>query len=164
MLALKVEDKVTLPPRLGALWEPAALLDGLPLLGDEAKRRRAVLDRSRLDEPAADDEARATDAAAAMDGRDPPAGRVVPQHGQDFPHVRDRARQAAIGDREGVVLDVARGDAQAGEVFREVGLVRRELATLGQVDKRPHTRAQELVDFLGAAGACRRPGILACYE
>src|SRR6266852_457803 len=57
--AFKVEHKLALAARLGALRKPTILLYRFPFLGDELERRRAVLHRARLDEPAADDEARA---------------------------------------------------------------------------------------------------------
>ena len=142
--ALIVEHKVALAAGLGALWESAALLDRLPLLGDKLQRRRAVFDHARLDEPAADDEARAANPATAVHGGDAPALRVVLQHVQDLTDVADRAGQAAVRDGEGVVLDglfVLLVDALACDVRREVRRVRREFARFGQVDEGAHARA-----------------------
>ena len=125
--ALIVAHKVALAARLGALWEPSVLLDRLPLLRDELQRRRAVLHRARFDEPAADDEARAPNPAAAVHGGDAAPSLVVLQHVQDLPYVADRAGQAAVWDGEGVVLDLFFAllvDAETGDVRGEVRCVR----------------------------------------
>ena len=140
---LEIADKFALAARLGTLRESAALLDGLPLFRDEAERSRAVLDGARLDEPAADDEARAANAATAVDGGNAPTARVVPEHGENLPHVGLGAREGSVGDREGMVLDVAKLDADARHVRREVWRVRREFSALRQVDERPHACAQQ---------------------
>jgi hypothetical protein len=103
--ALKVEDKLALAARLRTLREPTVLLHRFPFLGDELERRRAILHRARLDEPAADDEARAANTAATVDGGDAASALVVLQHVQDLPDVPDRARETAIWDGEGVVFD-----------------------------------------------------------
>ncbi len=162
---LEVADKFALAASFGALRESAVFLDGLPLLRDEAERRRAVLDSARFNEPAADDEARAADAATAVHGGDTPAARVVPEHGEDLAHVRLGAGQGAVWYREGVVLDVAQLDAaDARDVRGEVWRVRRELPALRQVDERPHARAQQQIELLRALGPRRRPGVLACYQ
>ena len=125
--ALVVAHKVALAARLGALREPSVLLDRLPFLSDELQRRRAVLDRARLDEPAADDEARAPNPPAAVHGGDAAAPLVVLQHVQDLPDVADRAGQAAVWDGKGVVLDLfflLLIDAQTGDVGSEMRRVR----------------------------------------
>ena len=162
--SLKVADKVALAASLGALREPTILLHGLPLFGDEAERLRAILDGARLDEPAADDEARAADAPAAVDRGDAAAVGVVLEDVEDLTHVAYGAGKAAVRDGERVVLDVCEVDAEVCDVGGEVRSVRRELARFGQVDERPHARAQEEVDLLGSVRARRRPGIFACYE
>jgi hypothetical protein len=102
--ALKFPHKLALAARLGALREPAVLLDGLPLLRDELERLRAVLHHARLHKPAADDEARAADAAPAVHGGDAAALSVVLEHVEDLSDVADGAGQAAVRDGEGVVL------------------------------------------------------------
>ena len=165
--ALIVPHKFALPARLGALREPAVLLDRLPLLRDKLERLRAVLHRARLDKPAADDEARAANAAPAVHGGDAAAPRVVLEHVEDLADVADGARETPVWDRERVVLHallVLLVDADAAHVCREVRCVWGELARLGQVDEGAHARAQEQVDLLGAACSRWRPGVLACYE
>ena len=74
-----------------------------------------------------------------MHGCDASAARVVPEDVQDLAHVRLGAREAAVGDWEGVVLDVAQLDApDARDVRSQVWRVRRELAALRQIDEGTH--------------------------
>ena len=103
---LEIAYKVALPARLGALREPAVLLDGLPLLCNEIERRCAILDCPGLNKPAADDDARAANTATAVHGRNAPAARVVPEDVEDLAYVRLGAWETPIWDRKGVVLDV----------------------------------------------------------
>ena len=62
----EIAYEVALLARLGALRDPAVLLDGLPLLRDEIEHRRTILDCARLNKPAADDDARGANTATAM--------------------------------------------------------------------------------------------------
>ena len=103
---LEIAYKVALPARLGALREPAVLLDGLPLLRNEIERRCAILDCPGLNKPAANDDTRAANTTTAVHGRNAPAARVVPEDVEDLAYVRLGAWETPIWDRKGVVLDV----------------------------------------------------------
>jgi hypothetical protein len=147
--AFKIAHKVALAARLGALREAPILLDGLPLLRDEIERPIAVLDHSRLDEPAPDDDARAADPATAVHGRDTSAPRVVPEDVEDLAYIRFGAWETSVGDREGVVLDVAWLDAaDTRDVRCEVWCVWGELAALRQIDKRTHAGTEQQIELL----------------
>ena len=102
--AFIVPHKLALPTRLGALREPAVLLDGLPLLRDEIERLRAVPHRARLHQPAADDEARAANASPAVHGGDAAPPLVVLEHVEDLADIADGARKAPVRDGERVVF------------------------------------------------------------
>lgn len=61
-------DELELRSGLGAAREPLALLDELPLVGDEPQSVRAVSRDAGFDQPTADDHARPSDPASAVDG------------------------------------------------------------------------------------------------
>jgi len=140
---LEIAHKVALAARLGALREPTVLLYGLPLLSDKVQRCSSVLDSAGLDEPASDDDASASDTTTAVHGCDTSSARVVTEDVEDLPDVGLRAREAAVGYREGVVFDVVWLDAAYARDMRcEVWCVWGELATLCKIDERPHACAQ----------------------
>jgi len=93
--------------------------------------RRTVLDRARLDKPAADEKASASDATAAVDGADAPPVCIVLEYGEDLADVSNRAQEAAIWGREGVIFDFRAVDAQTGGMRSEVRRIWGELAVLG---------------------------------
>ncbi|EKM56337.1 uncharacterized protein PHACADRAFT_27231 [Phanerochaete carnosa HHB-10118-sp] len=73
---------------------------------------------AKLNEPAADDDAGAADATAAVDGADALAALIVAEHGKAAEHGKDAAHevdtlgQAAVADRQVVVHDLAQVDVE----------------------------------------------------
>lgn len=143
-----VLDELKLRPRFRAAREPLALLDHLPLFGDELQRMPAVPRHTRVDKPAADDEPSAAYAASAVHGAYPAALLVVPEHVEDLADEVDALGQTAIADGEVVVLDLLRVDAEGRAARREVGVVREELVWLGEVDEGAHAGLKEGIQLL----------------
>lgn len=141
-----------------------ALFDGLPLLSDDAEGMLAILGRLRVDEPAPDDHARASDPSTAVHCGDAAAPLVAAQDREDLEHVVAGLGEGAVVDGELVVLDVADVDAVGAHEGGEMGVVRGELAALCEVDERPHAGSEQLVQLLDGGALVRGPGVLAGEE
>jgi len=141
---------------------PGVLLDGPPLPFDHLQRVSAAHDGATLDQPAADDHTRPSDAPATMDDRHATAGLVVPEHVQDGAHELVGGGEGAVADGEVVVLDRGGVDPEELCACCEVGNVWKEFACLCEVDKRAGARFKQGVQFGG--GSVWGPRVFGCDE